>query len=74
MCTWGNGSCGKIPEYQGQYAQEHFILINNIQYKEEVLNLCKSTDWRNLYPSVSSAKLETWKIYKHIRDNIPDIR
>ena len=33
-----------------------------------------SFDWRHLYPSVSSAKLQTWKIYKYIKEQIPEIQ
>ena len=73
MCTWGDGSCGKEVEYQGQYAQEHYIVIRNKDFKDRVLKLCKETDWRNLYPSVSSAKLQSWKIYKYIKEQIPEI-
>lgn len=71
MCTWGN--CGKQIKYQGQYAQEHYIIVKNKKYKNAVLKVCNETDWRNLYPSVSSPKLQTWKIYKHIKEQIPEI-
>lgn len=74
MCTWGDGCCGKQIEYVGQYAQEHYIIINNEALRDKILNVCHNTDWRNLYPSVSSAKLQTWKIYKHFKDMIPDIK
>ena len=73
MCTWGDGSCGKEIVKQGQYAQEHYIIIHNDDIREEIMRVCKTTDWRNLYPSVSSAKLQTWKIYKYIKEQIPEI-
>ena len=73
MCTWGDGSCGKIIDYPGQYAQEHYIIIHNENFREIILKICFETDWRHLYPSVSSAKLQTWKILKHFKDNIPNI-
>lgn len=73
MCTWGDGCCGKEIQYQGQYAQEHYIVIHNNYFKDKVLKLCKETDWRNLYPSVSSAKLQSWNIYKYIKEQIPEI-
>lgn len=73
MCTWGDGSCGKQIEYQGQYAQEHYIVIKNPLFKEKIIKLCNETDWRHLYPSVSSAKLQTWKIYKYIKEQIPEL-
>jgi hypothetical protein len=73
MCTWGNG-CGKEVLFVGQYAQEHYLIIKNISHKEEILNICRSTDWRNLYPSVSSPKLQSWKIYKLLKDKIPQLK
>lgn len=73
MCTWGNGSCGKQIKFQGQYAQEHYIIVKNKQFKEQVIKLCNETDWKNLYPSISSAKLQTWQIYKYIKEQIPEI-
>lgn len=74
MCTWGDGSCGKRIYTQGQYAQEHYIVIHNKGLKDKILSLCENTDWRNLYPSVSSAKLQTWKIYKYIKEQIPEVK
>lgn len=74
MCTWGNGSCGREVEYVGQYAQEAYVVIKNEELREDILKVCRETDWRNLYPSISSAKLQMWKIYKHFRDVIPNIK
>lgn len=74
MCTWGNGSCGKEIEYVGQYAQEAYVIVKNEELRDEILRVCRETDWKNLYPSISSAKLQTWKIYKHFRDTIPNIK
>ena len=73
MCTWGNGTCGKEVEYIGQYAQEIYITIKNEEFKNRILKLCKETDWRHLYSSISSAKLQVWKIYKYIKEQIPEI-
>jgi hypothetical protein len=73
MCAWGDGSCGKKIEYVGQYAQEIYVVVKNKKYKNDVVKLCENTDWRHLYPSVSSAKLQAWKVYKYIKENIPGI-
>ena len=40
MCTWGDGSCGKKIDYNGQYAQEHYIIISNPTYKNKIIELC----------------------------------
>lgn len=73
MCTWGSG-CGKQVGYVGQYAQEHYIIINNEDLRDKILEVCYNTDWCNLYPCVSVPKLQTWKIYKQFKDMIPDIK
>lgn len=73
ICAWGNGSCGKQVEYVGQYAQEIYITVKNDDIRSQVIKLCQETDWKNLYPSISSAKLQTWRIYKYIKEKIPTI-
>lgn len=72
MCTWGS-SCGKPVKYQGQYAQEHYIVVKNPIYKNKIIKLCEETDWGNLCVSVASPKLQTWRIYKYIKEQIPEI-
>lgn len=73
MCTWGDGSCGKKVNKIGTYAQEHYIICNNEKYKNKVVDVCNATDWRHLCPSVSSAKLQTWRIYKYLKEQIPEL-
>lgn len=76
ICTWGNGSCGKIPEYIGQYAQEHYLIINNEKLRDKILEVCKNTDWKNEVapPNTSSKKIQSWRIYKYIKEKIPEIQ
>ena len=71
MCAWGN--IGKETKYVGEYAQENYIVINNETYREQVLELMKTTDWKNLYPCISSPKIQTWKIYKYLKEQIPEL-
>lgn len=75
VCTWGNGCCGKIPEYKGQYAQEHYIIVHNKSIREEVIDVCNRTDWKNeVAPKNTSAKkIQTWRIYKYLREQIPQL-
>lgn len=72
MCAWGN--VGKEIDFVGQFAQENYIKVNNLKYKAEVMQLMKSTDWKNLYPCISTPKIQTWKIYKYLREKIPGLR
>ena len=73
MCTWGDRSCAKTVTIIGTYAQEHYIVCNNEIYKSKVKEICENTDWRHLCPSVSSAKLQTWRIYKYLKEQIPEL-
>ena len=73
MCSWG-ASIGKEVEYVGQYAQENYFYVNNIKFKEQILKLCKETNWKELYPYISTPKIQTWKIYKYIKEQIPEIK
>ena len=72
MCAWGS-SLGKEIEYVGQYAQENYFIIKNNKYKNKILNICKNTDWKNLYPYIATPRIQTWQIYKYIKEQIPEI-
>jgi len=71
MCAWGN--LGKQVDYVGQFAQENYIVVNNAKFKEQILDLMQTTDWKNLYPYISSPKIQTWKIYKYLKEKIPTL-
>jgi len=75
ICTWGNGSCGKVPEFKGQFAQEHYVIIKNELLKEKILEVCNETDWKNKVAPVntSSKKIQTWRIYKYLKEQIPEL-
>lgn len=71
MCSWG--SIGKEIKYSGEYAQESYVLINNENFKEQILDIMRKTDWKNLYPCISTPKIQTWKIYKYLKEQIPQL-
>lgn len=75
LCTWGNGSCGKTPEFIGQYAQEQYIIINNLELKDKILEICNNTNWKEeVAPkNTSSKKIQTWRIYKYLKEQIPEL-
>jgi hypothetical protein len=71
MCAWGN--VGKQVTYIGEYAQENYIVINNESYRQKILDLMVDTDWKNLYPCISVPKIQSWKIYKYLKQQIPEL-
>lgn len=73
MCTYG-ASIGKEVTKIGTFCQENYIIINNLEFKEEILNVMKTTNWKSLYPCISSPKIQTWKIYKYLKEQVPQIK
>ena len=75
VCTWGNGCCGKIPTHKGQFAQEHYLIIKNDELRYKILDICNNTDWKNdVAPkNTSSKKIQTWRIYKYLKEQIPEL-
>lgn len=69
MNTYG-ASIGKEVKKLGTFCQENYIIVKNEKYKNRVLELMRETDWKNLYPYISTPKIQTWKIYKYLRDVI----
>ena len=69
MCTYG-ASIGKEVFSIGTFCQENYIIINNNNKREEIIKVMKETDWKNLYPYISSPKIQTWKIYKYLKEMI----
>ena len=79
IMAWGGGKksegkqLGCEVEYPEQYTKEFCIRINNITYKEQVLNLINNADWCNLYPMTATPNLLQWQVYKYIKEQIPQI-
>ena len=53
ICSWGNGSLGKTPEYVGQYAMELYFYSEDDTIKDIVSNI----DWWNEISCISAKKL-----------------
>lgn len=71
MCGWGN--LNNTPNYPGEYAQELYIQIHNVNLKEKIMEVLARTDWNSLYPCISTPKIQAWKIYKYLKEQIPEL-
>jgi hypothetical protein len=69
ICSWG--SVGKEVKKQGQFALENYIVVNNLELKDEVIRVMKEADWNSLYPCIATPRLGQWKIYKYLKEQIP---
>jgi hypothetical protein len=72
MCTYGS-SVGKKIEELGTFCQENYVIVKNEIFKKKILDVMENTDWKNLYPYISSPKIQTWKIYKYLKEQIPEL-
>lgn len=72
MNTYG-ASIGKEVSEIGTFCQENYVVIKNENYREQILDVMQKTDWKNLYPYISSPKIQTWKIYKYLKERIPQL-
>jgi len=74
MGSFGAGCVGRPIHTIGQYASECYFYIKNEKYKNEVLNVLKTTDWVTISKGISgTCRLPQWKIYKYIKEKIPEI-
>ena len=53
ICSWGNGSLGKTPEYIGQYAMELYFYSED----EYIRGVVSKIDWREEISCISAKKL-----------------
>lgn len=71
ICSWG--SVGKEVKEQGQFALENYIIINKQELKSKVIDVIKKADWNELYPCIATPRLGQWKIYKYLKEQIPEL-
>ena len=74
MGSFGAGCVGKQIERTGQYALECYFYIKNPTLKTDILNILKTTDWKDLSKGISGTyRLPQWKIYKYIKEQLPEV-
>jgi hypothetical protein len=71
ICNFG--SVGKESKYPNQYTHEFCIKVNNTKYKNQIIDLIKKTNWKDIYGMTASPALYQWQVYKYIKEQIPDI-
>ena len=74
MGTFGAGCVGKPVDYVGKYAVECYFYIKNDFLKDRILEILNTTDWKLISKGISNTyRLPQWKIYKYIKEQIPEI-
>lgn len=70
FCSFGSAlgkECGA-----DAYCKEYCLTIEE-KFRDEVIELLRSTDFKKEFPSVSSPYVGKWQIYKYIKKNIKNI-
>ena len=74
MGSFGAGCVGKPIYNKGQFALECYFYILNEEYKDKVLEILKTTDWLSISRGISdTCRLPQWKIYKYLKEQIPEL-
>lgn len=68
ICSWGNGSLGKTPEYIGQYAMELYFYSEDGTIKDIVSKI----DWWNEISCISAKKLPKGLALEIVQQKIKD--
>ena len=69
FCSFG--AIGKECE-PNTYCKELCLKIDS-KFKNKVIELLRSTDFKKVFPSVSTPYVSKWQIYKYIKEQIPEI-
>ena len=73
MCAFGAG-LGKEIIIPRTYSQEVYFYIHNDKLKDKILYILKTTDWKSMCKGISNIyRLPQWKIYKYLKEQIPEI-
>jgi hypothetical protein len=73
MNTYG-ASIGKEVFKIGTFCQENYIIIKNEKYREKILYLMRNTNWKTIYQFISTPRIQTWRIYKYLKEQIPELK
>lgn len=67
------GCVGKVPNKVGQYVMEYYFYIKNKELKNKVLDVLENYDWKSISKSISAPILSQWRIFKVLKEQIPEL-
>lgn len=73
MGCFGNGGCGVIPKYVGNFSNELYFYITH-PMKNKILEVLKNTNWKSISKGISNTYgLPQWKVLKELNERIPNL-
>lgn len=74
MVYWGSGCAGKILDRNDKrYAGEYKIKIYNEKYKNRIIEVLSTTDWKKELKTIAMLKIKQYHIYNLLKREIPGI-
>lgn len=73
MCYWGDATAGKILSENEHYSGEYKIKINNLELKEEILNILTNIDWKKELKSTAMCRIKQYHIVSVLKKYIQNI-
>ena len=74
MCYWGDATAGKILSDDESYSGEYKIKINNIDIKDDIINLLHNIDWKSEINSTAMCRIKQYHIVDVLKKYIPKIK
>lgn len=69
------GECaGKVPNKVGQYCHEFYFYIKNKKLKSKVLDVLENYDWKSISKGISTPGLLQWRVFKVLKEQIPELK
>lgn len=73
MCYWGDATAGKILSENEHYSGEYKIKINNLELKEEILDILTNIDWKKELKSTAMCRIKQYHIASVLKKYIQNI-
>lgn len=73
ICAWGC-HCGKVIDYEGQYSTELYIKTHNEEYRQKVIDFIKDLKLGDTIKSTGGKKIQIWRMYRILKENIPGLK
>lgn len=72
ICCYGSG-VGRFVEKDSELVNVNGVIVHNKELKSRVRQVFEDARWVEMYPMMSSPNLLQWQMYKHLKEEIPEL-
>lgn len=73
ICSWGDSTAGKILAESEHYSGEYKIKINNMELKNEIIDVLNKVNWKKEINNTSMCSIKKYHIIDILKKYIPNI-